>query len=93
MEYFRLLHSGVLDETLESQIHSEKTMKLIGHDDHYKEIYQLHNIEVQDFFRRHNSESLHVGKLEDPDKWVKLGRFLDIEVPKGYDSRENVSHG
>lgn len=91
MEYYRLLGDSNFNGDLENRIIGEKTMKLIGHEDHYKEIYQLHNIEVQDFFQRHNPESLHVGRLEDPDKWLKLGGFLDVDVPKDYDSRENIS--
>jgi len=86
-----LLKAGAFDEELEGRIHSEKPMKLIGHENHYKEIYQLHNAEVQDFFQRHSPESLHVGRLEDPDKWTKLGKFLGVEVPEDYDPRENVS--
>ena len=91
LEYFELLHSGKIDKRVEKQIHSGKTMKLTGYAEHYKDIYRLHNIEVQDFFHRHAPESLHVGKLEDPDKWQKLGAFLNIEVPMGYMSHENTS--
>ena len=88
LEYFDLLHSGELDEEIENQIHSEKKLKIVGHDQHYKEIYRLHNTEVQDFFRRHNPGKLHVGRLEDPDKWKKLGKFLSIDVPDHYESYE-----
>lgn len=91
MEYYELLKASGFDEKQENQIHSEKTMKLIGHEDHYKAIYDLHITEVQDFFRRHSPESLHVGRLEDPDKWTKLGKFLGITVPQDYISKENVS--
>ena len=90
-EYFELLNSDDFDEERENESLSEKTMKLAGHEDHYKALYHLHNAEVQDFFRRHSPESLHVGKLEDGDKWMKLGKFLGVEVPKNYDPRENVS--
>jgi hypothetical protein len=91
LEYFELLHSGTIDETIENQIHSEKIMKLLGHAEHYKDVYRLHNIEVQDFFRTRSPVSLHVGSLEDPKKWQKLGKFLGIEVPEGYESHENAS--
>lgn len=91
LEYFELLHSGKIDENTENRIHSEKTMKLVGHAAHYKNVYRLHNIEVQDFFRRRSPASLHVGSLEDPKKWQKLGKFLGVEVPEAYESHENAS--
>ena len=91
LEYFDLLHSNAIDEEIENHRGSKKTMKLIGHAKHYKDVYRLHNTEVQDFFQRHAPGALHVGRLEDPDKWKKLGKFLGIEVPENYDSRENVS--
>lgn len=91
LEYYDLLHSGEIDEEIENQSSSEKKMKITGHAEHYKEVYRLHNTEVQDFFERHAPEALYVGKLEDPDKWVKLGIFLGIEVPKNYTSHENAT--
>jgi hypothetical protein len=91
LEYFDLLRSGAIDEEVENQLFSEKKMKIIGHAEHYKSIYLRHNIEVQDFFRRHAPEALYVGSLEDPEKWNKLGRFLNIEVPVNYESHENKS--
>lgn len=91
LEYFELLHYGEIDENIENQIHSEKTLKLASYAEHYKDIYRLHNMEVQDFFRRHAPGSLHIGQLEDPDKWKKLGEFLGVEVPQGYNCHEGAS--
>jgi len=92
LEYFDLRTSGKFDEKLENQIHSEKTMKITtDHAEHYKKIYRLHNTEVQDFFHRNASGALHVGRLEDSDKWQKLGEFLNIEVPEDYNSHINIS--
>jgi hypothetical protein len=91
LEYFELLHSGKIDEGTENQIHSKKIMKLVGHAEHYKDVYRLHNLEVEDFFRRHSPMSLHVGSLEDPNKWQKLGKFLGVAVPGDYESHENAS--
>lgn len=91
LEYYELLDSGEFDEETENQTHSPKTMKLTGHGEHYKKVYRLHNTEVQDFFRRHAPEALHVGRLEDSDKWKKLGEFLGVEVPDDYVCHENAS--
>lgn len=91
LEYFDLLQSGRIDEALENKIHSEKTMKLGGWAEHYKELYRLHNIEIQDFFNRHDPTALHVGNLEDPAKWQKLGAYLGVHVPSHYEAHENKS--
>lgn len=91
LEYFDLLHSGNIDEQVENQFFSEKKLKLINCAEHYKEIYRLHNTEVVDFFHRHSPESLHVGSLEDPNKWQKLGDFLGVKVPSNYACHENKS--
>jgi Sulfotransferase domain len=91
LEYFELLRSGKIDEQAENEIHSKKTMKLADHAQQYKNLYRLHGIEVQEFFRKHSPASLHVGSLEDPNKWQKLGKFLGADVPEGYTSHENAS--
>lgn len=89
LEYYDLVQSGAIDE--ENRLDSEKKMRIAGRAAHYLEAYRLHLIEVQDFFRRHSLQALFVGRLEDPEKWRKLGLFLGLDVPADYDSRENVS--
>lgn len=90
-EYFELIRSGAIDEKHENRLTSPKTMTITGHEDQYKDIYRLHNTEVQDFFARNSPESLHVGRLEDPRKWVRIGEFLELDVPWDYDAHENRS--
>ena len=91
-EYYDLLHSGAIDEKDENRIRNEKTMKITpAHANHYKAIYNLHNMEAAEFFEKCSPHSLHVGKLEDPDKWEKLEKFLGLKVTKGYESHENKS--
>jgi hypothetical protein len=91
LEYFDYLNKVDFDEKKENDIDAEKTMKLTGQREHYINIYRRHNIEVQDFFKRHSPDSLIVCELGDPDKWQKLGFFLDVNVPSTYDSRQNAS--
>ena len=91
LEYLELVHNGAIDEATENELYAPKTMKLAGRAEHYKAIYRLHNLEVQEFFREHRPEALHVGALEDPGKWRKLAAFLGSEIPDGYDSHENRS--
>lgn len=68
-----------------------KLSRIDGMADRYKKIYRLHAIEVVDFFKRYEPSALFVGQLEDPEKWKKLGKFLGVGVPSGYDSHENRS--
>ena len=90
-EYFDLLDAGKIDETTENRIHSQKHMKLTDMAEHYKEIYRLHAREATEFFQEFAPDALHVGRLEDPEKWQKLSEFLGVDVPAGYDSVENAS--
>jgi len=88
-EYFDLLQAGGIDEVFENRNFTEKALKLEGHAEHYKAIYQLHNQEAQDFFKRNAPDALFVAELEDPDKWQKLGKFLGVDVPREYESLDN----
>lgn len=91
LEYFDRLGNGELDEKNENTIASKKIMKLTNMSDYYKDIYRLHHIEVKEFFSKHSPNSLFVANLEDPEKWIKLGKFLNINVPADYDIHENKS--
>lgn len=91
LEYFDLLHAGNMDVKNENQLSTKKVMKLTNQAEHYKNVYRLHNLEVQDFFDRVSPDSLYVGALEDPLKWQKLGDFLNIKVPDNYSSHVNSS--
>ena len=91
LEYFDLLNTGEIDEKNENQLGSKKIMKVTNQAEYYKEIYRLHAIEVEDFFKEFAPDALHVGTLEDPLKWQKLGAFLDVTVPENYESHENIS--
>jgi hypothetical protein len=92
LEFFGLLHSGAINEVKEDKKRYGKVMKIsMDMAEHYKAVYNLHNLEAQDFFSKHNPEALFVGNLEDPDKWQKLGKFLKIKVPDKYESHENKS--
>jgi len=91
-EYFDLLRSGAIDEAIENQLDSssQKKMKILEHAEQYKQIYRLHALEVEEFFQRHAPHALHIGKLDDPEKWQRLGEFLGVNVPAQYESHENA---
>lgn len=61
--------------------------------DHYKQIYINRNRQVVDFFNsRKNIKNnfIHL-KLEDHQKWNKLGEFFDINVPENFIMHSNKS--
>ena len=58
---------------------------------HYKDIYELRNREVKEFFDSFGKERLYIGKLEDDEKWVKMGDFFDIKVDRHFDVHVNKS--
>jgi hypothetical protein len=90
-EYADLVQSEGFSPEREHGLFSEKTLKLEGLDDHYKKIYLSHNRAAADFFSKFAPEALFVGKLEDRDKWKKLGEFLNLDVPDDYNVHENRS--
>lgn len=63
-----------------------------SHRKHYKDIYNLRNREIIDFFKYYgdNKRFIHL-KLEDPNKWQKLGKFFNIKVNTDYESFKNRS--
>lgn len=91
LEYYKLLAEGKIDGRVENDRNADKTMTLTGHANRYKNVYRLHNLEVKEFFNSHAPNALHVGQLEDPRKWQKLGDFLGVEVPSGYSVHANQS--
>lgn len=90
-EYFELFNEKEISFAESIEFSGEKAMKLFGHEEHYKEIYQLHTMEAIDFFRRNNPDALFTARLEDKNKWVNLGKFLGLNVPLDYVSHENAS--
>lgn len=89
IEYYDLLDRGLICEAIENTLGTTKAMKLTGMSDHYKSLYLLHNREVKDFFSRNDPGLLFTARLEDPEKWSKLARFLGFSISEGYDSHEN----
>jgi hypothetical protein len=87
-EFFESLKLGLIDDLPDD---SGRMMTMIGHAEHYKNVYRLHNTEVVDFFSRFAPLDLYHGDLEDPLKWQRLGAFLGVEVPETYQCLLNAS--
>jgi hypothetical protein len=69
----------------------DNLLGLEGMDEHYKMIYDLHNRQVVEFFEKFSPKSLFVGKLEDPEKWQKMGNFFGLPVPPDLEVHANKS--
>lgn len=59
--------------------------------EHYKQKYFLKNYNVKRFFKKKGPERLFYTPLKDPDKWQKLGEFMNIAVPKDFTMHSNKS--
>lgn len=93
LEYFERLAKGEFKDQSEPPMAKEKNkypMELKEeHREWYKGLYALHLAEVENFFKRHNSAALHVGRLEDTDKWQKLAQFLGVKANAEYSAHQN----
>lgn len=59
--------------------------------EHYTMIYNEYNKEAINFFKKYAPQNFYFGRLEDPEKWIKLGRFLNIDVDENYSVHANNS--
>lgn len=88
-EYYSRLDNDVDFNPTENQV--DNLLSLDGKREHYKTIYEENNREVIDYFKRFAPQSLFVAKLEDTEKWIKLGQFLGVEVELAYNVHSNKS--
>jgi hypothetical protein len=90
-DYLNLLGNSDYSADIENQYFSQKTLKLEGYAQHYKDVYEQHNLGAMEFFQRNAPDALFTAPLNDDKKWQKLGAFLGVNVPEDYDSHENQS--
>ncbi|WP_319574711.1 sulfotransferase [uncultured Desulfobacter sp.] len=86
-DYYSLFES----DSVSSNNNNINKMQLAGKEQHYKELYNLHNKEVVDFFNKFSPDSLFTCNLEDQQKWIKLGKFIGIDVPADVEVHMNKS--
>lgn len=60
--------------------------------EHYKKVYLLRNREILEFFDQFGKDRLIHTRLEDQDKWKKIGKFLNFQVKDGYNIHANKSN-
>ena len=62
-----------------------------SHRNHYKEVYEIRNREIAEFFERHDSTRIISLKLEDDLKWQKIGEYFGFKVPGDFEIHANKS--
>lgn len=70
---------------------SNISLELRDMEEHYKSVYELHNKQVIDFFKAKQESSLLICNLNDETKWIRLGKFVGIDVPINFDIHSNKS--
>ena len=78
-------HKLPIDEnTKKESIHGSKLDRLMyiheSHRSFYTQIYNTRHREILDFFSTNDRNRLAFLKLEDSEKWNKLGHFLNVNV-------------
>jgi len=89
-DFYDFLRSHNLSENYDEKS-IDNLLLLEGKENHYKELYELRNFEIEEFFKIHGPSRLIVINLDDPLKWVKLGRFFNIKINDDYEVHENKS--
>lgn len=69
----------------------EKLMDMAPYRDHYTTFYETRQKEVLEFFKHKDSSRLLSLELEDQDKWKKLGQFIRVAIPSGFEIHSNAS--
>ena len=70
---------------------TDNLLPLAGFEQHYRDIYEVRNREIVDFFAEKAPDSLFTCDLKDKDKWKKLGDFVGIDVPENFEVHSNQS--
>jgi hypothetical protein len=70
---------------------NDNLLPLAGYEQHYKDIYEVRDREIVDFFASKGLDQLFTCSLEDDRKWQKLGDFMGIEVSEAFEVHSNRS--
>ena len=84
-----MLGNEEITDQIWSSVRDDKKMSLNGKKNNYKTIYNVHNKEVKKFFEEKNRNALHIGNIEDESKWIKIGKFLNLDVSRECSSHKN----
>jgi len=70
---------------------NDNLLSLNEYKQHYKNLFETRNKEIFNFFEEHNSGRLIHCELNDLNKWHKLGKFFNINVPNEFNIHSNKS--
>jgi len=62
----------------------DNLLPLQGHEEHYKDLYEIHTREIIDFFKANAPGQFIHCDLTDAEKWKKMGDFFGINVPDDF---------
>jgi len=87
-----LLQKKLMTEDQANSYKGDKIMKITpAHQAHYIRCYMEHYNDAVKYFSNTSPTSLFTGNLEDPEKWQKIGGFLNLRVAPDYNSHRNNS--
>lgn len=69
----------------------DNLLDMEGWQEYYTKFYDRRNREVIEFFKQHDPSALFVGDLFDKNKWKNLGKFIGLDVEKGFEVHSNNS--
>ena len=81
-------HFGANPNVLQQLTYGDDAPFPVGHEDHYRQVYEAHNAEVRAYFRDRPADLLEIN-LSHGDGWEKLCAFLAMPVPGVPFPREN----
>jgi len=88
IEYLDYIKENKINDSIQTV---DNLLNLSNFKQHYINIYENHNRTVVNFFKNNAPERLFISRLEDSDKWEKLGAFFKIKLPPNFDVHENKS--
>lgn len=90
VEFYEKVDNNLINPT---KTERDNLLPLEGFDQHYKNIYEIRNREIIEFFEENNPSRFIHCRLEDSNKWQKLGNFFNINVPENFEMHSNKSSG
>lgn len=86
MDFYSLRSNKLYSRDIDNLLPLDET-----HRDHYIHLYQLRNREIKEFFSQFDNARLFCTRLEEHEKWQKMGKYFNIDVQAGYEAHANKS--
>lgn len=88
-EYYKMARNNPKFDFAINKIDNLLTLK--GYQKHYINVYNKYNQDAKRYFTGCVSGKLFICRLEDEEKWSKLGKFLGIKIAEEYNVHLNKS--